>query len=149
MFFPSREKAEEPHQSLDTASRGLAYTVGPFLAFLLIVAVCRSTMRLSIAAWVLFLAHNAGAFVPSSPRRLSQHTLSVLAAPSTKEEEQTDVLTLEHVANMSFRELQHECSERGLPSEGTTATLRARIREYICPVDPFTGQEECPTPVEV
>lgn len=98
-------------------------------------------MRLSAAALVLFLA-NAYAFAPPPLARRSAHTLGVLAVA----EETEQVLTVEDIGEMSFRELQNKCRERGLPPDGTTATLRARIREYICPADPFTGEEECPTP---
>ena len=94
-------------------------------------------MRLSVAALVFFLA-NAGAFAPppSARRPLS---LAVLA-------EDVDVLTLDAIGGMSFRELQHACREHGLSPEGTTGALRSRIRQVICPVDPFTGEEDCPVP---
>jgi hypothetical protein len=62
--------------------------------------------------------------------------------------EDVDVLTLDAIGGMSFRELQHACRENGLSPEGTTGALRARIRQVICPVDPFTGEEDCPVPEE-
>ena len=94
-------------------------------------------MRLSVAALVLFLTH-AGAFAPPpSTRRPS--SLFVLA-------ENVNVPTLDAIGDMSFRELQNACREQGLSPEGTTGALRARIREVICPVDPLTGEEDCPVP---
>lgn len=103
-------------------------------------------MRLSVAALVLFLA-NASAFAPLAARsgRAPPHTLSVLAEDTVTTTSEL-LLTLEDIGEMTFRELQNECRERGLSPEGTTATLRARIREQVCPADPFTGEDECPTP---
>ena len=96
-------------------------------------------MRLSVAALILFLA-NAGAFAPPpSARRTLSSSRFVLS-------EDVDVLTLDAIGGMSFRELQHACRENGLSPEGTTGALRARIRQVICPVDPFTGEEDCPVP---
>lgn len=97
-------------------------------------------MRLSVAALVLFLA-NAGAFAPPSLARRPPHQLSVLAV-----EKDLEVLTVDAIGDMSFRELQNACREQGLSPEGTTGALRARIREVICPVDPLTGEEDCPVP---
>jgi hypothetical protein len=96
-------------------------------------------MRLSVAALILFLA-SAGAFAPPpSARRTLSSSRFVLS-------EDVDVLTLDAIGGMSFRELQHACRENGLSPEGTTGALRARIRQVICPVDPFTGEEDCPVP---
>lgn len=99
-------------------------------------------MRCSVAALALLLVTHASAFAPP-PIAPSRHRalLSNLAlAPDT------DELSVEAIGDLSFRELQSECRERGLSPEGTTGALRARIREVICPVDPFTGEEECPAP---
>lgn len=96
-------------------------------------------MRLSVAALVLFLVH-AGAFAPPPLSARCPSSLFVLA------EQDVNVLTLDAIGDMSFRELQHACREHGLSPEGTTGALRARIRQVICPVDPFTGEEDCPVP---
>lgn len=87
-------------------------------------------MRFSLAAVVILWAY-AAAFAPLSsvPRHFSRSVAAV------------NDLSIDAIGNMSFRELQNECKSRGLPSEGTTATLRSRIRESIGPpVDPFSHE---------
>jgi hypothetical protein len=53
-------------------------------------------------------------------------------------------LSLDAIGDMGFRELQNECKSRGLSFEGTTATLRSRIREAIGrpAMDPSSHDEE-------
>ena len=54
-----------------------------------------------------------------------------------------DTLDYFGVNKLTFRELQKQCKERGLPASGNTATLRSRILESLglieCDVD---GEEE-------
>ena len=87
-------------------------------------------MRFSLAA-VFSLWAYAAAFAPfaSVPCHVSR------SAAAVKDH------SIDAIGDMTFRELQNECKSRGLSSEGTTATLRSRIRESIGrPVDPFTNE---------
>lgn len=89
----------------------------------------RRKMKASLAAVVVLCGHVA-AF---APRSSAHKGYSLLMA--TK---QDTPVSVNEIGSMSFRELQNECKSLGLSPEGTTATLRSRLRESIAgPVDPF------------
>jgi hypothetical protein len=105
----------------------------------------KKEMRLSLAAVVcVLLWANAAAFAPLSSVSVSRHVSLSVSAVSD--------LSVDAIGDMGFRELQNECKSRGLSSEGTTATLRSRIREAIGPpMDPFSHEaiQEQEQPSEV
>jgi hypothetical protein len=118
------------HQFVDTEKRFLCGQHRSIPFHLFVSFHYKRKMRFSLAAVASLWAY-AAAFAPLSsvPRHVSR---SVAAVKD---------LSIDAIGDMTFRELQNECKSRGLSSEGTTATLRSRIRESIGPpVDPFSHE---------
>jgi hypothetical protein len=71
------------------------------------------------------------------------------AIKSTTSSYSNDIDVNQRISGLGFRELQRECEDRKLDTVGTTATLRARLRQAILG-DSFScdpDDEECVEPV--
>lgn len=99
-------------------------------------------MKLSQSVIALYLALHAptkvAAFTQSrlNSQRVASSpitSLSSLAVVETDEDlsSSPESLNYDGVKNLTFRELQRECKERGLAATGNTATLRSRLLDAI------------------
>lgn len=69
-------------------------------------------------------------------RGLSAQKSVVVFRESTAQQVDLDIVDQDNISKLRFRQLQQACKRMGLPTTGTTGTLRTRLRDHICESQP-------------
>jgi hypothetical protein len=74
------------------------------------------------------------------PGRSVTKTVRILRESTVQIEQ--DFVDQESISKLRFRQLQQACKRMGLPTSGTTGSLRNRLRDHLCESQPGFGMED-------